>query len=59
MLHHMSVKEKIMKHLEGVNTLEHKRGSHNLIQTLARRYDTDEATIEKILAEWSSGRKKQ
>jgi hypothetical protein len=55
----MSVKEKIIKHLDGVHDLERQTDSGNLIDILARRYDTDPETVEKILAEWSSGRKKQ
>ena len=58
-MHHMSLKEKVMNHLSGINEVERKTDSDNIVKMLAERYDTDQTTIERILAEWSSGRKKQ
>ena len=52
---HTDIKEKIIKHLDGLNELERKEGSDDLIETLAERYDVSENMVQKILAEWSAG----
>ena len=48
---HSDIREKIIKHLEGLNELERKEGSDDLIKTLAERYDVSENMVQKILAE--------
>ena len=44
-----------MNHLDGLNDLERKEGSDDLIHTLAERYDVSKNMVQKILAEWSAG----
>lgn len=52
---HSDIRGKIIKHLDGLNELERKRGSDDLIKTLAERYDVSENMVQKILAGWSAG----
>lgn len=52
---HSDIRKKIMNHLDGLNDLERKEGSDDLIKTLAERYDVSENMVQKILAEWSAG----
>lgn len=52
---HSDIREKIINHLDGLNDLERKEGSEDLIKTLAERYDVSENMVQKILAEWSAG----
>jgi biotin-(acetyl-CoA carboxylase) ligase len=52
---HKDIKEKIIKHLDGLNELERKEGSSDLVKSLAERYDVSENMVQKILAEWSAG----
>ena len=52
---HSDIREKIIKHLDGLNDLERKEGSEDLIKTIAERYDVSEVMVQKIIAEWSAG----
>lgn len=54
-MHHRSIQQKIIKHLEGLNELERQTDSDTLIQTLAERYDTSEEVIKKAIADWQAG----
>ena len=53
---HSDIKAKIIEHLEGLEGIEEKHGSDDLIKTLSKRYDVPENRVQKILAEWSAGK---
>jgi len=52
------LKEKILKHLEGLHELEHQKGSDEMIEIIAERYNVPRKIVEQVIAEWSAGRKK-
>ena len=39
-----------------VHELERRTDAENLIQSLAKRYDTSEEVIRKVIADWQAGR---
>jgi hypothetical protein len=51
-------KDKILKHLDGLNELERKQGSEKLVRIIAARYGVAEELVEQVIAEWSAGGKK-
>lgn len=55
-MHHESIQQEIIKHLEGVHELESQTDTENLIKVLAERYDTSEEIIRKAIADWQAGR---
>lgn len=56
-MHHESIQQKIIKHLEGVHELEEQTDTEGMIQTLAKRYDTSKEVIRKAIADWQAGRR--
>ncbi len=49
------IKEKIIKHMDGLGDLERREGSDKVIQALSDRYDTPIFVVQKIIAEWQAG----
>ena len=50
------LKQKIIDHLNGLNEVERKSDSSNLINVIAERYDVSPEMVEKTIAEWEAGR---
>ncbi|MFP4314321.1 MAG: hypothetical protein ACLFR0_08340 [Alphaproteobacteria bacterium] len=57
-MNNSKIREKILKHLNGLNELERRQGSKALIDTLANRYDVPRNVVIQAIAEWSSGHEK-
>jgi hypothetical protein len=58
MTEHKSIREKIIKHLDGLNNLERQQDMDIVIDTIAKRYNTPREIVIKSISEWSAGDRK-
>lgn len=54
-MHHSPVRDKIIKHLHGLNKLERQKGSEGIIDIISSRYDIPREMVEQVISEWSAG----
>lgn len=52
----IEIKQKILYHLNGLNNLERRTSSQNLIRILSERYNVSDIIVEQVIAEWSAGK---
>lgn len=50
------IKEKVIRHMDGLHALERQQDIDKVIDVIAQREDVPRNVVKKVLAEWQAGK---